>query len=94
MPVCIGIGVSFELVSGMVPRAPVWMQRCGLEWAFRLVVEPRRLWRRYVLGNPRFLWLVLRQRLGGRQPANRDPGVPLDAGSGAAAPPVGPDSAG
>ncbi len=75
VPVAIGIGVSFELVSGMVPRAPLWMQRSGLEWFFRLLVEPRRLWRRYVIGNPRFLWLVLRQRLARRSAAATADGV-------------------
>jgi N-acetylglucosaminyldiphosphoundecaprenol N-acetyl-beta-D-mannosaminyltransferase len=62
VPVSIAIGVSFELVAGMVKRAPVWMQNSGLEWLFRLIVEPGRLWKRYVVGNPRFVWLVLQQR--------------------------------
>lgn len=61
VPVSIGIGVSFELVSGMVKRAPAWMQKSGLEWLFRLMVEPGRLWKRYILGNPTFIWLVLKQ---------------------------------
>ncbi|WP_353931686.1 WecB/TagA/CpsF family glycosyltransferase [Okeanomitos corallinicola TIOX110] len=64
IPVSLGIGVSFELVANMVNRAPVWMQKAGLEWLFRLLVEPQRLWKRYVLGNPAFIWLVLKQRLG------------------------------
>ncbi len=64
VPISLGIGVSFELVSGMVPRAPLWMQKLGLEWFFRLIAEPNRLWKRYIIGNPSFLWLVLRQRLG------------------------------
>ncbi|HYW21783.1 MAG TPA: WecB/TagA/CpsF family glycosyltransferase [Nodularia sp. (in: cyanobacteria)] len=64
VPVSLGIGVSFELVADMVSRAPVWMQNAGLEWLFRLIVEPQRLWKRYVLGNPTFIWLVLKQRLG------------------------------
>lgn len=64
VPISIGIGVSFELVSGMVTRAPKWMQKTGLEWFFRLMVEPHRLWQRYLIGNPLFLWLVLKQRLG------------------------------
>ncbi len=63
VPVSIAVGVSFELVSGMVKRAPSWMQRSGLEWLFRLIVEPRRLWKRYILGNPTFIWRVLQQRL-------------------------------
>jgi N-acetylglucosaminyldiphosphoundecaprenol N-acetyl-beta-D-mannosaminyltransferase len=64
VPISVGIGVSFELVAGMVKRAPVWMQKKGLEWLFRLIVEPGRLWQRYVMGNPQFIWLVLMQRLG------------------------------
>ncbi|MBE9125330.1 MULTISPECIES: WecB/TagA/CpsF family glycosyltransferase [unclassified Coleofasciculus] len=64
VPISIGIGVSFELVADMVKRAPIWMQKTGLEWFFRLLVEPNRLWQRYILGNPHFIWLVLRQRLG------------------------------
>ncbi|TAE57209.1 MAG: glycosyltransferase [Nostocales cyanobacterium] len=64
VPVSLGIGVSFELVSDMVNRAPVWMQKTGLEWLFRLLVEPQRLWKRYILGNPAFIWLVIKQRLG------------------------------
>jgi len=63
VPVSLGIGVSFELVSNMVRRAPVSMQRLGLEWLFRLVMEPKRLWQRYVIGNPYFIWLVIRQKL-------------------------------
>ncbi len=64
VPISVGIGVSFELVADMVRRAPVWMQKTGLEWFFRLIVEPRRLWQRYIIGNPHFILLVLRQRLG------------------------------
>lgn len=64
VPVSLGIGVSFELVADMVQRAPLWMQKWGLEWLFRLIVEPKRLWKRYVMGNPQFMWLVLKQRLG------------------------------
>ena len=62
MPVSIGIGVSFEFVAGMVKRAPLWMQESGLEWLFRLIVEPKRLWKRYIIGNPQFIFLVLRQK--------------------------------
>jgi len=64
VPISVGIGVSFEMVADMVTRAPVWMQKRGLEWFFRLIVEPRRLWQRYIIGNPQFIWLVLLQRLG------------------------------
>lgn len=59
--VALGIGVSFEFVGGVVRRAPRWMQRAGLEWLFRLVMEPARLWKRYVVGNVQFCFLVARQ---------------------------------
>lgn len=62
VPVSIGIGVSFELVSGMVKRAPKLLQKTGLEWFFRLIAEPQRLWRRYLVGNTIFIFLVLKQK--------------------------------
>ena len=58
----IGVGAFFDFVTGEVPRAPAWMNRYGLEWVHRLVQEPRRMWRRYVLGNPKFVWRNLKQR--------------------------------
>lgn len=63
VPISAGIGVSFELVSGMVKRAPKFMQKSGLEWFFRLLMEPSRLWKRYVVCNTKFVCLVIRQRL-------------------------------
>jgi N-acetylglucosaminyldiphosphoundecaprenol N-acetyl-beta-D-mannosaminyltransferase len=54
-PVLIGVGAAFDFHAGLVPQAPAWMQRGGLEWAYRLVQEPRRLWRRYARYNPRFV---------------------------------------
>lgn len=62
--VLVGCGAAFDFLSGMKPQAPRWMQRSGLEWAFRLMVEPRRLWRRYLIGNSRFVWLMVLQALG------------------------------
>jgi N-acetylglucosaminyldiphosphoundecaprenol N-acetyl-beta-D-mannosaminyltransferase len=59
----IGIGGSFDMVAGITPRAPEWLQNAGLEWLFRLSAEPRRLWRRYLIGNLRFLQIVGRQWL-------------------------------
>jgi N-acetylglucosaminyldiphosphoundecaprenol N-acetyl-beta-D-mannosaminyltransferase len=56
------VGALFEYVSGRIPRAPHWMSDNGLEWIFRLAVEPRRMWRRYLLGNPVFLHRVLEER--------------------------------
>ena len=60
----IGVGAFFDFITGEVPRAPAWMNRWGLEWVHRLAQEPRRMWRRYILGNPRFLWRTIRQRAG------------------------------
>ncbi|MDD5347333.1 MAG: WecB/TagA/CpsF family glycosyltransferase, partial [Candidatus Omnitrophica bacterium] len=62
VPVSIGIGVSFEFVAGMVKRAPVWMQKAGLEWFWRLMMEPKRLWKRYLIDDPVFFWLILKQK--------------------------------
>lgn len=63
VPVSVGIGGSFELIAGVVKRAPVWMQRAGLEWFWRLMMEPRRLWRRYIIEDLVFFWLVWEQKL-------------------------------
>jgi N-acetylglucosaminyldiphosphoundecaprenol N-acetyl-beta-D-mannosaminyltransferase len=60
--VMLGVGQVFDLLAGTRRRAPGWMCRWGLEWLYRLVSEPRRLWRRYLPHNPRFLWLFLKQR--------------------------------
>jgi N-acetylglucosaminyldiphosphoundecaprenol N-acetyl-beta-D-mannosaminyltransferase len=54
-PVLIGVGAAFDFHAGLVPQAPAWMQRRGLEWLFRLMQEPRRLWKRYARHNPRFV---------------------------------------
>ncbi|RVC37758.1 WecB/TagA/CpsF family glycosyltransferase [Mesorhizobium sp. M7A.F.Ca.CA.004.04.2.1] len=58
----IAVGALLDFLSGAVPRAPLWMRRLRLEWLFRLAVEPSRLWRRYVVGNPLFLLRVVRQK--------------------------------
>lgn len=59
----VAIGAAFDFSAGTLRVAPHWVRTMGLEWAFRLLSEPRRLWRRYLLGNPKFLYLVLRDRL-------------------------------
>jgi exopolysaccharide biosynthesis WecB/TagA/CpsF family protein len=69
----IAVGALLDFLSGAVPRAPRWVRRLRLEWAFRLVNEPARLWRRYILGNPVFLARVLGQRLGLRTIAESRP---------------------
>lgn len=63
----LGVGGSFDHVSGRVARAPRWMQRFGLEWFHRLIHEPRRLWKRYLLGNLRFMWLIAKQFVSGER---------------------------
>lgn len=59
--VAVGVGAAFDFLSGSKPQAPLWMRRSGLEWLFRLLSEPRRLWRRYFYNNPRFIWHISRQ---------------------------------
>lgn len=54
----VGVGGSFDVASGLIPRAPLWMQRMGLEWVFRMIKEPRRLFKRYMIGNVRFMKLL------------------------------------
>jgi N-acetylglucosaminyldiphosphoundecaprenol N-acetyl-beta-D-mannosaminyltransferase len=67
-PLLVGVGAAFDFHAGLVPQAPNWMQRLGLEWTFRLVQEPRRLWRRYARYNPRFVLGFLRQYRAARRP--------------------------
>jgi len=57
-----GVGGSFDVVAGVVKRAPVWMQKAGLEWFYRFAQEPRRMWKRYLVGNTKFILLVLREK--------------------------------
>jgi len=63
-PVLIGVGAAFDFHAGLKRQAPRWMQRSGLEWLFRLGTEPGRLWRRYLINNPRFVWRLLLQSAG------------------------------
>lgn len=66
-PVLLAVGAAFDFHSGSVRQAPPVMQRSGLEWLFRLAMEPRRLWRRYLVYNSWFLWEIALQRLGVRR---------------------------
>jgi N-acetylglucosaminyldiphosphoundecaprenol N-acetyl-beta-D-mannosaminyltransferase len=61
-PVLLGVGAAFDMNAGLVRTCPRVLQRLGLEWSFRLCLEPRRLWRRYLTNNPRFVASVLRHR--------------------------------
>jgi len=58
-----GVGGSFDVVAGLVKRAPKWMQNLGLEWLYRLLQEPQRMWKRYLLGNTKFVLLVIKEWL-------------------------------
>jgi N-acetylglucosaminyldiphosphoundecaprenol N-acetyl-beta-D-mannosaminyltransferase len=75
-PVLVGVGAAFDFHAGLVPQAPAWMQRRGLEWLFRLVQEPRRLWKRYARHNPRFVagfarqWATHRRARSGSDPSS------------------------
>ncbi len=60
-PLLIGVGAAFDFHAGLVPQAPNWLQEAGLEWSYRLAHEPRRLWRRYLRYNPRFVGAFARQ---------------------------------
>ena len=61
--IMVGVGAAFDLLSGNLSEAPAWMKRSGLQWFYRLIKEPRRLWRRYLINNPRFVWLVMLQSM-------------------------------
>jgi len=60
VPVMVGVGAAFDFISGSKPQAPRWMQQNGLEWLFRLCCEPKRLWRRYLIGNTKFVFLLIK----------------------------------
>jgi N-acetylglucosaminyldiphosphoundecaprenol N-acetyl-beta-D-mannosaminyltransferase len=66
-PVLVGVGAAFDFHAGLVAQAPASLQRLGLEWAFRLLQEPRRLWRRYLRYNPRFVVALVRQLVARRR---------------------------
>ena len=57
-----GVGGSFDVLAGFTKRAPLWMQGIGMEWFFRFVQEPKRMWKRYLVGNTTFIYLVLKEK--------------------------------
>ena len=59
--VMIGVGAGFDYHAGNIKRAPRWMQKCSLEWLYRLLQDPKRLFRRYFVTNTRYLWLIFRE---------------------------------
>lgn len=75
VPLIMGVGGSFDVLAGFVKRAPPWMQRAGLEWAWRLLMEPRKMWKRYLVTNTEYLWLAARE-LAGRRDRHGAAGAP------------------
>jgi N-acetylglucosaminyldiphosphoundecaprenol N-acetyl-beta-D-mannosaminyltransferase len=61
VPVIMGVGGSFDVLAGHVRRAPLWMQRIGMEWSWRLMMEPRKMWKRYLVTNTQFILLASRE---------------------------------
>ncbi|HEY5535397.1 MAG TPA: WecB/TagA/CpsF family glycosyltransferase [Ignavibacteria bacterium] len=57
-----GVGGTFDVIAGVTKRAPIWMQNIGMEWFYRFLQEPKRMWRRYLLGNSKFIWLVIKEK--------------------------------
>jgi N-acetylglucosaminyldiphosphoundecaprenol N-acetyl-beta-D-mannosaminyltransferase len=72
VPMMIGVGAGIDYLAEAKPAAPAFLRHAGFEWVFRLAVEPRRLWRRYLIGNTRFVWLVTWEALSGQR--SRPPG--------------------
>jgi N-acetylglucosaminyldiphosphoundecaprenol N-acetyl-beta-D-mannosaminyltransferase len=71
VPFIMGVGGSVDVVANYVRRAPLWMQRCGLEWLFRVIQEPRRMWKRYLVTNAAFLVIFAGALVGARRPIRK-----------------------
>lgn len=63
----LGVGAAFDICSGIKSESPLWLQKLGLEWIYRFILEPRRLWKRYLKHNPHFVWLALVQLISGKE---------------------------
>ncbi|MCK4605238.1 MAG: WecB/TagA/CpsF family glycosyltransferase, partial [Deltaproteobacteria bacterium] len=61
-----GVGGTFDVMAGITRRAPIWMQNAGLEWLYRVIQEPRRMWKRYLITNSKFIWMLAREKMKGR----------------------------
>jgi N-acetylglucosaminyldiphosphoundecaprenol N-acetyl-beta-D-mannosaminyltransferase len=70
----LGVGGLFDIFSGKTKRAPKWMQKHGFEWFYRLIQEPRRMWKRYLFGNSKFIYLVLKEKFSRPKQTNKPPG--------------------
>lgn len=73
VPVIMGVGGSFDVLAGHTPRAPRWLRAMGMEWSWRLLMEPRRMWKRYLVTNSEFLWLAAREVVARRFGGDADP---------------------
>jgi len=80
VPVMIGVGAGIDYLAAAKPAAPAVLRHIGLEWVFRLAVEPRRLWRRYLVGNSSFVWLLARERFAG-SPSSRGKSATIPNGT-------------
>jgi len=58
-----GVGGTFDIIAGITKRAPRWMQKIGMEWFYRFLQEPRRMWKRYLVGNSKFIFLIIKEKL-------------------------------
>ena len=62
IPLILGVGGLIDIEAGVIKRAPLWCQKIGMEWFYRFAQEPKRMWRRYLIGNLEFIWLVIREK--------------------------------
>jgi len=67
----LGVGGYFDIISGRIRRAPKWMQNIGLEWTYRLLQEPERMWRRYLIGTNKFFWAIIKEKKAMRRTTNK-----------------------
>lgn len=67
VPVMVAVGAAFDFIAGVKKQAPVWIQRSGFEWLFRLCSEPKRLWKRYLFGNAKFIFYIIKYLISGRK---------------------------
>lgn len=72
IPFVMGVGGSFDVVAGVTDRAPVWMQEHGLEWFYRFIQEPRRMWKRYIIGNVKFISLTYKYKANSKNDKSED----------------------
>jgi len=75
-PVLIGVGGLMDIWAGVTAEGPMWLRQIGMMWLYRLIQEPRRMWRRYLIGNPTFVWLICKEWWKSTRPASVDAGKP------------------